>query len=100
MIPIKLKNKETILIPNSVAIIKGTTKRENAEKLADFLLSEECELLLANSSSRQIPLGDAEENKLPDDVKLLRKLLRKSVSYLDLNDSRQKCIEWLKTSTE
>ena len=100
MIPIKLKNKETILIPNSVAIIKGTTKRENAEKLADFLLSEECELLLANSPSRQIPLGDVEENKLPDDVKLLRKLSRKSVSYLDLNDSRQKCIEWLKTSTE
>lgn len=96
MFPIKLKNEETILIPNSVAIIKGTTKREYAERLADFLLSEECELLLANSRSRQIPLGDVDENKLPDEVKLLRKISIKSVSCLDLKEIRQKCIGWLK----
>jgi iron(III) transport system substrate-binding protein len=46
----------TLLIPNTVAIVKGAPRREQAEKLVDFLLSELVEKQLAYSDSAQIPL--------------------------------------------
>src|SRR5690606_30886149 len=46
----------TMLIPNSVAIIKGAPHPEAARKLVDYILSEELEGLLAAARSAQIPL--------------------------------------------
>jgi iron(III) transport system substrate-binding protein len=46
----------TLLIPNTVSIVKGAPHREQAEKLVDFLLSELVEKQLAYSASAQIPL--------------------------------------------
>jgi iron(III) transport system substrate-binding protein len=46
----------TMLIPNSVAIIKGGPHPEAARRLVDFIVSEEVEALLAASESAQIPL--------------------------------------------
>ncbi len=46
----------TMLIPNSVGIIKDCPHPENAKKLVDFIVSEEVEGLLAASRSAQIPL--------------------------------------------
>ncbi|MEE8141531.1 MAG: extracellular solute-binding protein [Planctomycetota bacterium] len=46
----------TVVLPNSVALVKGAPHPEEARALLDFLLSEEVEAMLAASPSRQIPL--------------------------------------------
>lgn len=46
----------TMLIPNSVAIIKGDKNREAARKFVDWVLSEKVEGLLAAARSAQIPV--------------------------------------------
>lgn len=46
----------TMLIPNSVAIIKNGPHPEAARKLVDWILSEQTEALLAAAKSAQIPL--------------------------------------------
>jgi iron(III) transport system substrate-binding protein len=46
----------TMLIPNSVGIIKGGPHPEAARRLVDFVLSEQVEALLAASKSAQIPV--------------------------------------------
>ena len=97
MLPVLLKNGMTISIPNSVAIIAGSTKLKQAERLADFLLSAECETMLANARSRQIPLGEVDQKQLPDDVIALKKWLKKSIVLKEnMLPLREKCIEWLK----
>ena len=65
---------ETICVPNSVGIVQGTRRRAAAERLVDYLLSEEVELALARSPSRQIPLGPVAESELPAEVRNLRPL--------------------------
>ncbi len=48
----------TMLIPNSVALIKGGPDLEAGKKLIDRILSRECEALLAAADGAQIPLRD------------------------------------------
>lgn len=59
----------TMLIPNSVAIVAGGPNPESAKKLADWILSESTEALLAAGKSAQLPLrssvrGPSEETIL------------------------------------
>lgn len=49
----------TLVIPNTVAVIKDGPNPENARKLVDFLLSHEVEQMLAEADSAQIPTRDA-----------------------------------------
>jgi iron(III) transport system substrate-binding protein len=49
----------TLLIPNTVSIIKGARHRAAAERFVDFLVSPQVEEILARSRSRQIPLNPA-----------------------------------------
>lgn len=49
----------TLLIPNTVALVKGGPHPDNAKKLIDFLLSPEVEEFLAASRSAQIPVRDS-----------------------------------------
>lgn len=49
----------TMLIPNSVAIVRGGPNPEAARKLVDFVLSEQVEALLAASKSAQIPVRES-----------------------------------------
>ena len=46
----------TLLIPNTVALIKGAPHPENGRRLIDYLLSPEVEATLARGGARQIPL--------------------------------------------
>lgn len=46
----------TLVIPNTVVLIKGGPNETNGRKLVDFLLSAEVEALLAQSESAQMPL--------------------------------------------
>ncbi len=46
----------TPFMPNTVSLIKGAPHPEEAKKLIDFLLSPECEAMLAKSASMNVPL--------------------------------------------
>jgi iron(III) transport system substrate-binding protein len=48
----------TLVIPNSVALVKGGPNPANGRRLVDFLLSKEDEELLARADSAQIPTRD------------------------------------------
>lgn len=45
----------TLLIPNTVAVVAGTSRPEDARRLLEFLLSEDVERMLFESPSRNIP---------------------------------------------
>lgn len=87
----------TICIPNSVAIIQGTQKQSAAEQLVDFLTSAEIEVRLANSRSRQIPLGDVDSNQLPPEVRKWKALAERSIDLNDLEEAHQTCLDWLQS---
>lgn len=69
----------TLLIPNTVSLIKGTPHPDAAKKLIDFLLSEEVESLLAFSDSMQIPVRD--HVKKPEHVPSLSDIHVMQVDY-------------------
>ena len=46
----------TLLIPCSVAIVKGCDRMQQAQRLVDFLVSPDVERMLAQSDSRNIPV--------------------------------------------
>lgn len=48
----------TLVIPNTVALIKGAPHPETAKALIDYILSREVEEKLASSRSEQIPVRD------------------------------------------
>lgn len=54
----------TLLIPCSVAIIKGSTNMQATRNLVDFLVSAEVERMLAESDSRNIPVRDSLRTEL------------------------------------
>ena len=86
----------TILIPNTVAILRGAAHREAAERLVDFLLSADGELMLARSGSRQIPLGAVEDAALPSEVRELRAQAGQAAAPSGLAAARSACLAWLK----
>jgi len=55
----------TLLIPNTVAMIKGGPNPDRARQLMEFLLSEEVERLLAESVSHNVPLRQELVPKYP-----------------------------------
>lgn len=86
-----------ICIPNSVAIIHGTKKLSDAERLVEFLTSEEVEVRLANSSSRQIPLGEVHDESLPDLVRQWKVQANDAIDLSALGDAHQECLDWLRS---
>ncbi len=98
MLPIRLNNGKGISIPNSVAIIAGTKREREAQLLADFLLSQKSETLLANGRSRQIPLGKVDESKIPLEVKKLKQWIKNTAPLTEeLLPIRKECVHWLKS---
>lgn len=96
MLPFRLDSGETILIPNTVAILRGTTRVAEAQRLEDYLLSAEVEEELARGKSRQIPLGPVNEERVPPEVRELRRLSARHVSLVDLGAAPTECLQWLK----
>ena len=95
MRPIRTPQGETICIPNSVAIVKNCRHRKLAEKLVNYLLSEDVEVRLANSRSRQVPLGKVDESKLPEQVRQLRPFVAEGVDLNGVAAAHRECLEWL-----
>ena len=56
----------TLLIPNTVAVVRGCTRPEIAEEFVDFMLSDEVAALLAASLSRNIPLQQSVASQFPE----------------------------------
>ncbi|MBL9147283.1 MAG: extracellular solute-binding protein [Phycisphaerae bacterium] len=54
----------TLLIPNTVGVVTGTTRGDEARQFVEFLLSSDGEAMLAASPSRNIPLGSAGSTRL------------------------------------
>lgn len=94
-IPVRTKAGETICIPNSVAIVKGTSRRQKAERLVEFLLSADTELALARSSSRQIPLGSVDRKQLPEEVRRLSMWAADGYDLNRLSTTHDSCLSWL-----
>lgn len=64
----------TLLIPNTLAIIKGGPNTESGRKLVDWLLRSETEVQLAKGASAQIPLNRkvTERSRVaPEDLKVM-----------------------------
>ncbi len=97
MLPYRLDTGETILIPNTVSIMRGTRQVAEAQRLEDYLLSAEVEEKLAQGRSRQIPLGPVAEERVPPEVRELRRLSAKHVSLADLGSAPTDCLRWLKS---
>jgi iron(III) transport system substrate-binding protein len=51
----------TLFIPNTLAIIKGSSNQAEARKLIDYLLTPEIEIALSQGASAQIPLNSKVE---------------------------------------
>lgn len=96
MLPIRVDGA-TVSIPNSVAIIRGTSRPEQARQLVDFLLSEEIELALSQSDSRQIPLGPVDEARLSAEVRQLKTWAAEGYDLNVLIEARTACLNWLKS---
>jgi iron(III) transport system substrate-binding protein len=97
MVPATVADGRTICIPNTVAIINGTKRFEQAQRLVDFLLSAETEIALANSQARQIPLGPVDESRLSSDVRQLKRWAERGYPLTELGAARAACLQWLKS---
>ncbi len=94
-LPVRLEDGRTIAIPNTVAIVRGSSRIDEARRLVDFLLSAECETALARSKSRQVPLGPVDEAALPEEVRELKEWIGSGYPLSGLGPARKACLEWL-----
>jgi iron(III) transport system substrate-binding protein len=95
MRPIRLPSGQSICIPNSVALIRNGPHPDAAMKLIQYLISEEVELELANSASRQIPLGAVDSNRIPADVQRLTEWAKDAVSMDGVPEQQTDVLLWL-----
>ncbi len=95
MLPVRLDNGKTICLPNSVAIIRNCPHPDAAAKFMEYLLSEEVELALANSGSRQIPLGPVDGAQLSSEVLQLTKWAADGISLDGAAKHHAEVLKWL-----
>ena len=96
MLPVRLPSNEVICIPNTVCLIRDSDRPKQARKLIDFLLTAQTEVELANSQSRQIPLGPVDETMLPEEVRKLMPLTKEALDISSLREHADACLTWLK----
>jgi iron(III) transport system substrate-binding protein len=93
------KPSYTIIVPNTVGLIRGCQHKAEAQALVDFLLSAQTELTLARSKSRQIPLGPVDTQQVPAEVRELAKSVPQGYDLRTLETPRRDCIAWLKSES-
>lgn len=96
MLPVRLPTEEVICIPNTISLIRGNDNPIEARKFIDFMLSAEIEVALANSKSRQIPLGPVDETTLPKEVREMLPLTKEAFDLTGLREHADACLAWLK----
>jgi iron(III) transport system substrate-binding protein len=72
----------TLILPNTVMLVKGGPNGENGRKLIDYLLSKDVEAKLASSKARQMPLGRGV--KTPADVPAVEGLAIMNVTHYQI----------------
>ena len=95
MLPVRLDTGNTICLPNSVAMIRNCPHPDEAQKFIQFLLSEDVEIALANSASRQIPLGPVNQDRLPPEFVELADWAAQGVSLDGAAEHDQEVLNWL-----
>ncbi|MBI1900090.1 MAG: extracellular solute-binding protein [Planctomycetia bacterium] len=87
----------TLLIPNTLAIIKGCPHETAAKKLVDQLLSADVESRLAAGESAQIPLGKTARPDPKGRVESLSKLKGMEVDFSQAADQWETSTAFLRT---
>ena len=87
--------KRTIVIPNTVAVMKDCRHPDTARQLADFIASAAVEVMLAHSAA-QVPLGPVDDAALPPTIRPLRAWAADAVDLTGLLPARDACLVWLK----
>jgi iron(III) transport system substrate-binding protein len=95
-VDVAIPDGEALLIPNTVAMVKGCPHPEAAKKLIDYLLSPAVERELAAARSAQIPLGnDLDDVETPWDP-MLDKAEVMTVDYARAAADIEKVVELLR----
>jgi iron(III) transport system substrate-binding protein len=97
MLSLRVDGGRALLIPNAVSILKNAPHPVAARTLVDYLLSEECELALAKSKARQIPLGPVAEEGLPPEVRAMLPERARGYAMGLQSGSQEACRAWLKS---
>jgi len=84
----------TLLIPNTVCLIKNGPNPENGKKLIDFILSREVETLLARGRSAQIPVRKGIPR--PTGLEGLGAMRPMKVDWPEVGSKFEECHTWLK----
>ena len=84
----------TLLIPNTVALIKNAPNPEAAKKLIDYLLSPEVEAMLAKMRSIQIPLNPAVS--APANVPKIADIKTMDVTFYDIANAMPMSMEFIR----
>ena len=84
----------TLLIPNTVCMIKNGPNPENARKLIDYILSREVETTLAQGRSAQIPVRDGVPR--PTGLEGLDAMKPMKVNWPKVGSVFEACQMWLK----
>jgi len=87
------KNRGILLIPNSLALIKGAPHPEAGKKLIDYLLSASIEETLAKSRSAQLPVRP--DLAPPPRWEILKELPRLDVDWNAVLEALQPSAAWL-----
>lgn len=95
ILPVRTPSGKTICLPNSVAMIRSCPHPDKARQFIDFLLSEEVEVMLANQSARQIPLGPVDETLLPVELRQLQSWAAQGVELRDAAEANGDVLDWL-----
>lgn len=95
ILPVRTPSGKTICLPNSVALIRNCPHPDKAKQFIDFLLSEEAEVMLANQSARQIPLGPVDESLLPAELQQLQMWAAEGVELSVGAEVNQDVLDWL-----
>ena len=77
----------TLVIPNTVAIIKNSSNLENARILVDYILRPDTEKILANARSAQIPLRKI--TRLPEKVMNMQKYKQMEVDFEKVSENME-----------
>ncbi len=84
----------TLVIPNTVARVAGGPNPETAERLVQFLLSEQVERMLAESESHNIPIRPELRSEIAsEDPNLLMPTPLSGVTYPEIADELTEAIE-------
>lgn len=77
----------TLVIPNTMALIRNAPHPQEARQLIDYILSEEVEKMLAHSGSMQMPVRMTV--KTPDYVPAIGKIKAMDVSYEEIAEQME-----------